>query len=167
MVHGGDRSRSLAALEELAGIGGDDLVLLGRGDNADRHMVLAGEKETFPYFSREKQVLFSLREVKNFFELVDGAGTLFHEDLNTTIVDDGFAKVATQEIFDVLSNGGKPEVVFAGPLGDGVEEARRVLVFHEIPGLVNHEQAFFEVALDLGPDVIKDDKDGGRPELVL
>ena len=158
---------SLLFLEEIFGICGDELVLCWGGDDTEGDVVLAGKKDSFADLSTEEKVFFSLREVEDILEPVGGTSALFHQHLDTGVGDDGLAVVGLDEVFDVLSDRGEAKVVFAGALGDGIEERGGVFVFHEIPCLVDDEKSFFEVSFDLSPDVVKDDKDGGRPKLVL
>ena len=92
---------------------------------------------------------------------------MFHEELDGGVGDDGLTVVSGQKIFDVLGDGGDPEVVFVGAFGEGVEEGGGVGVFHEIPGFINDQKPFFEVFFDFGPDVVENDKHGDGAEGLL
>ena len=92
----------------------------------------------------EQDVLLPIREVEELLEAVDRGRGLFHEDLDGGVCDDGAAVRRFHEIIDVLRNGGHAEEVLPRALDDAVEEARGILVLHEVPRFVHHEDALLE-----------------------
>src|SRR3990167_11451071 len=101
---------------------------------------------------------FTLREIKHFSYFVYGRRRLLHEDLNGRVGDDGFAVVGTQKVANVLSNGGKAEIIFAGAFGDGVHKIGGVRVFHKVPSFIDNKETLFEVSADAIPNIVEDDK---------
>ena len=111
--------------------------------------------------------LFFLGEFKNVGKNIDGGGRLFEKELDGGVGDDGTTHFARHEILDVLGDGGETEIVFPGAFGERKEEVGGIVVFHELPGLVDDENAFFLLGTDDVPDVGKDDVHGDRAKLVL
>ncbi len=85
----------------------------------------------------------------------------------TGVGDDGAAHARTHKVFHVLRNSGDAEVILAGPFGEAEQEVGRVFVLHQLPGLVNDQNAPFLVALGLVPDVVQHDVHGDRAQFIL
>ena len=66
-----------------------------------------------------------------------------------------------------MGDGGETKVVFAGALGETEEEVGGIVVFHELPGLVNDEKAALLLGADNVPDVGKDNIHGDGAEFIL
>src|SRR5581483_2373318 len=101
---------------------------------------------------------FSFRKIEDFADFIDRGGTLFHQNLDRGVGDDRLTVIGSEEILDVLGNGGEAEVVFAGPLGHRVHEGGRVGVAHQVPSLIDNEETFLLIGFNLGPDVIENNK---------
>jgi hypothetical protein len=52
---------------------------------------------------------------------------------------------AAHKVLHVLSDGGNAQIVFAGAFGKAEEEVCRVFVLHELPSLVDDQDAAFLV----------------------
>ena len=57
----------------------------------------------------------------------------FQEKLHGGVCDDSATHFAAREVFNVLGDSSKTEVVFASTLSEAEEEVGGVVVFHELP----------------------------------
>ena len=130
-------------------------------------MVSAGEEEALTNWEVGETLLFFFREFEDVGKYVDGGSALFEEELHRGVGNDSATHLATHEVFNVLRDGGEAEVVFASALGKTEEEVSRVVVFHELPGLIDDEEAAFLLGADNIPDMAQDDIDGDRAKFVL
>ncbi len=71
------------------------------------------------------------------------------------------------EVFNVLGDSSKTEVVFASTLSEAEEEVGGVVVFHELPSLVDDEKAALLIGANDVPDVRKNNIHGDGTEFVL
>jgi len=71
------------------------------------NVILAGKDNAMTNASAEEEVFFTLGEVEDFGEVVDGGGGLLHKDLNGRVGDNGFTIVRVKEVFNVLGDGGQ------------------------------------------------------------
>ena len=130
-------------------------------------VVGAGEEETLADWEVGEALFFFVGEFEDVGEDVDGGGRLFEEKLHGGVGDDGAAHFSAHEVFDVLSDGGEAEVVFACALSEGEEEVGGVFELHELPGFVDDEEAAFLFGADDVPDVGEDDIHGDGAKLVF
>ncbi len=131
------------------------------------NVILASKDNAVTNASAEEKVFFSLREVENFSKVINGGGRLFHKNLNRGVGDNGFTIVRAEEVFNVLGDGGEAEVIFSGAFGHGVDKGSGVRIFHQIPGLVNNQEAPFKVFFNASPDKVKDHEHGNRAKGVF
>lgn len=92
---------------------------------------------------------------------------MFQKKLHGGVRDDSAAHFATHKVFDVLSDSGETEVVFAGALGETEEEVCGIVVFHELPGLIDDEEAAFLIGADNVPDMGKNNIHSDWTEFVF
>ena len=147
---------------------GCDQALFGRtGDNLDMNMVLTGKEEALADREISEALSFLFGQLKDVSEYVNGARGLFEEELHRTVGDDSTPHLAAHEVFDVLGDGCESEEVLTGTFREAKEEVRGVVVLHQLPGLVNDQEALFLLGAGLIPDVRQDDIHCDRAELVL
>ena len=133
----------------------------------DVDVILAGEEEAIADWEVGEALFFFVGEFEDVGEDVDGGGRLFEEKLHGGVGDDGAAHFSAHEVFDVLSDGGEAEVVFACALSEREEEVCRIFMVHELPSLIDDEDATFLVGADDIPDVRKHNIHRNRAELVF
>lgn len=127
----------------------------------------AGKEEALADWEVGEAFLFFFGEFEDVGKDVHGGAGLFEQELHGRVSDDGAAHFAAHEILNVLGDGGETKVVFAGALGETEEEVGRIVVFHELPGLVNDKKAAFLLGADNVPDVGKDNIHGDGAEFIL
>ena len=130
-------------------------------------MVGAGKEETLTNWEVGETFLLLVGEFKNVGEDVDGGAGLFEEELHGGVGDDGATHFAAHEVLDVLGDGGEAEVVFAGAFGEAEEEVGRIVVFHELPSLVNDEEAALLLGTNNVPNVGENNIHGNGAEFVF
>ena len=144
--------------ETFFGFGGDDL---------DVDVVLAGKEEALTDWEVGETFLFFLGKFKDVRENIYGGGGLFQEDLHGGVVDDSTPHLATHKVFYILGDGGETEVILTGTLGETEEEVSTIFVFHELPGLVDEEEATLLFGADNVPDVGENDIHGYGTKFVF
>ena len=149
------------------GVGGDERFFGFRGDDLNVDVVGASEEEALADREVGETLLFFVSELEYVGEDVDGGSGLFEKKLHGRVGDDGTAHLGGHEIFDVLSDGGEAKVVFAGALGKREEEVSGVFKLHELPGLIDDEEATLLFGADDVPNVREDDIHGDRAKLVF
>jgi len=154
-------------LEQLARVGGDDLVFTIGGDHFDSRVLGSGEENPLSHIALEQEEFLMIREIKRFRHQIDRGRRLAQEELHRRVGDDRLAVARRGEISDILGNGRQPRIVFAAALGDPEEKSRSVLVLHHHPGLIHHDDALFHLGADLVPDELQDDIHRDRPELIF
>ncbi len=92
---------------------------------------------------------------------------MFKEELHRRVGDDGATHFATHKVFNFLGDSSEAKIVFTGAFSETEEEVGGVVVFHELPGLINDEHAAFLFGADNIPDVGKDDVHSNRAEFVF
>lgn len=130
-------------------------------------MVGAGEEEALADWEVGEAFLFFVGELKDIGKNIDGGRRLFQEELHGGVRDDSAAHFATHKVFNVLSNSGETEVVFAGALGETEEKVCGIVVFHELPSFIDDEEAAFLVGADNIPDMGKNNIHSDGAEFVL
>ena len=130
-------------------------------------VVGAGKEETLTNWEVGETFLLLVGELENVGEDVDGGAGLFEKELHGGVGDDGATHFAAHEVLNVLSDGGEAEVVFAGAFGEAEEEVGGIVVFHELPSLVNDEKAAFLLGANNIPNVGENNIHGNGAEFVL
>ncbi len=130
-------------------------------------VVGAGEEEALADWEVGEAFLFFVGELKDIGKNIDGGRGLFQKELHGGVRDDSATHFATHKVFNVLSDSGETEVVFAGAFGEAEEEVCGIVVFHELPGLIDDEEAAFLVGADNIPDVGKNNIHSDGTKFVL
>ena len=130
-------------------------------------MVRSGEEEALADWEVGEAFFLFVGEFEDIRKHINGAGALFEEKLHGRVGDDSTSHFAAHEIFDVLGDSGEPKIVFTGTFSKAEEEVGGIVIFHELPGLINDEKATFLFGTHDIPDVTEDDIHSDGAEFVF
>lgn len=130
-------------------------------------MVGAGEEEAVTDWEVGKAFLLFAGELENIGQNINGGSGLLEEELHGRVGDDGATHLAAHEIFHILSNSSETKIILTGAFGEAEEEVGGIVVFHELPGLINNEKAAFLLSTNDVPDVRKNNIHSDRAKLVF
>lgn len=114
-----------------------------------------------------KAFAFFFGEFEYVREDVYGGGGLFEEELHRGVADDGAAHFGGHKIFDILGDGGESEIIFTSTFGEREEKVGGIFVLHELPCLIDDEEATFLFGANDVPDVREYDVHSYGAELVF
>lgn len=130
-------------------------------------MVGAGEEEAVTDWEVGKAFLLFTGELENIGQNINGGSGLLEEELHGRVGNDGATHFTAHEVFHILSNSGETKIILTGALSKAEEEVGGIVVFHELPGLINNEKAAFLLSTNDVPDVRKNNIHSDRAKLIF